>query len=290
MKSSVAFLALSLAITTTPAFGAGPTKQQCVAANEGAQDLRTAGKLHEARSSLATCLSTSCPRPVREDCAQRLADIEAAMPTVVFVVKDSASNDLSNVEVAMDGQPLLDKLDGSAVAIDPGEHRFAFEADGFRHIETTVVLHEGDKKRRVMVFLDSNSLTPPPATPAPAPAPPPARPLPAQANDGKTQRTIAYVLGGVGAASLVVGSIFGLAAKFTYDHACPSGTCTDQGHQDQQTAYGQATLSDVAFVAGGVLLGAGAVVYLTAPGKPVVVGIGPTMVQHGAGIGVRGSW
>ncbi|MBV9945784.1 MAG: hypothetical protein JOZ69_02945, partial [Myxococcales bacterium] len=52
----------SVALAAGPA---KPTKQQCVGANESAQDLRRSGKLHEARTNLATCLSTTCPRLVR---------------------------------------------------------------------------------------------------------------------------------------------------------------------------------------------------------------------------------
>ncbi|HZU84737.1 MAG TPA: hypothetical protein VE987_17525 [Polyangiaceae bacterium] len=298
MKAIAVPLVVGLGIVAPAALAAGPTKQECVTANETAQDLRRAGKLHEARADLATCLATTCPRPLREDCAARLAEVEAAMPTVVFVVKDAASNDLSDVRVTLDGKPLLDKLDGAAVPIDPGEHRFEFDAEGFGKIGTTVVLHEGDKKRRVMVFLDATTAAQPqaaPAQPPPAsPAPPPAAPATSGDSGARTQRAVALALGGAGAAAIVAGGVLGILAKVTYDHAaseCSGGICSLQGHGDQQSAFGQATAADVAFIAGGALLAAGAVVYFTAPAKAApVVGVGPTWTRGGAGIGLKGSW
>ena len=103
-----------------PAAAADPTKEQCIAANDHAQEFRQAGKLSKAREQLVLCVAQSCPGPVREDCAQRLDEVDKAMPTIVFVVKDASGNDVSGVSVTMDGQPLAAKLTGAAVAVDPG--------------------------------------------------------------------------------------------------------------------------------------------------------------------------
>ena len=48
-------------------------------ADDAAQDLRLEGKLQAAREQLLICTSPSCPRAVREDCAQRLEELNAAM-------------------------------------------------------------------------------------------------------------------------------------------------------------------------------------------------------------------
>src|SRR5579863_2417832 len=113
-------------LCTALAAAGEPSKQECVTANESAQDLRRLSQLRAARTQLARCVSASCPGPVREDCAQRLTEVDLAMPTLVLVAKDKAGNDLSSVLVTMDGLPFADSLDGSAVQVDPGEHRFVF--------------------------------------------------------------------------------------------------------------------------------------------------------------------
>jgi hypothetical protein len=269
-------LAMSSAAT------AEPTKRECAAANETAQDLRRAGKLGEARAQLAACTATSCPGPVREDCAQRLKEVEAAIPTVIFEAKNAAGHDLSAVRVTMDGEPLLEKLTGTAVTLDPGEHHFAFEADGLRKFEDTVVLREGERDRRVQVVLEAAA----PASHADQGSTP--------WMDPSTQRALGLSIGGAGAAGLVVGGIFGLVAKSTYDDAlrneCGGNptTCTSQGAQDWHSATSQATVSTVAFVGGGVLLGAAVLLYVTAPKANVAVE--PTVGNRGGGVALSGSW
>jgi hypothetical protein len=283
-----------LVVAASDAAGESPGKVECVSANESAQDLRRAGKLHDARTHLATCLSTSCPRPVREDCAQQLADVEAAIPTVVFVVKDASGNDVGEVRVTVDGAPLKSTSAGEAHGMDPGEHRFQFESAGFRTAETTVVLREGEKKRRLLVSLEPLSNGPEaPATDAGPSVSTSAPAHKAAAAPVGVQRTVGLALGGAGLAAGIAGGILGILAKTTYDRSgpeCSATHCSAQGSRDRQAAFGQATAADVAFVAGGALFGAGLVLYLTAPDSTSKVGLGPSAFEHGWGAGLRGSW
>ena len=68
---------------------------------------------------------TSSPAVIRQDCAERLAEVERAEPTIVFEAKDRDGLDVSAVTVTMDDTPLASSLDGSALSTDPGEHVFA---------------------------------------------------------------------------------------------------------------------------------------------------------------------
>ncbi len=280
-----------MAFASSSALAAEPTKKDCVAANESGQDLRQSGKLREARAALSVCMAAQCPRPVREDCAQRLSDIEAALPTLVFVAKDAQGNDVSDARVSMDGAR-LGGSDGTAVAIDPGEHKFTFEKAGLPAVETAVVVREGDKNRRIQVTLEATST--PAATEGLPAAEPPAPSHPRSAIIGpKTQRAIGIAVGGAGGAGIVLGAILGLAAKSTYDHAfnaeCPGGNthnCTPQGVSDWQQVQSEAALSTFAFIAGGALLAGGAAIYFLTPSASVTVS--PTLAYHGGGIGVGG--
>jgi hypothetical protein len=273
---------------------ADPTKDQCIDANETAQALRKSEKLRDAEQRLLVCVSASCPGPVRDDCAQRLTELRSVIPTVVFVVKDDADQDLSDVSVTMDDQPLASKLDGMAIAIDPGPHHFVFEAAGRQNMERSLVIREGEKDRHERVVLIATPVAAPPA-PVPQSAPVgPAEPPPPK--DGSAQRTAGLVVGGVGAAGVVVGSVFGILAKATYDHALNSAsecngstnTCQGQGVPDGKTAHSQATVSTIAFIAGGALLGGGTLLYFTAPRTGVTVS--PTVGMRSAGVGVNGSF
>ena len=278
LAATFAWLVASSAMAAPPM-----SKQECAAANEGAQDLRRAGKLREARTQLALCTATSCPGPIRDDCAQRLKEVEAALPTVILEAKDAGGHDLSAVHVTMDGGPLLDKLEGTPVVLDPGEHRFVFEAEGFRSAEETVVLRERERDRPIRVVLQSPAR---PRQEGPATAP---------AEENHTQSALGLSLGAAGVVGLIVGTVFGFIAKSTYDNAVqnqcggdPTG-CTAQGAQDGRTAHSQAMVSTAAFIGGGALLAGGALLFFTAP-KSGDVSVSPAAASGGAGLAVRGRW
>jgi hypothetical protein len=279
--ATIAILTLLPQLVPSVVRAADPTKQQCVSANERAQDLRRAAQLREARKELAVCVSASCPAPVREDCAARLSEVDAAMPSLVFVAKDHAGNDLSAVLVTMDGLPFADTLDGTAVAVDPGEHKFIFEGEGLPATEKVLVVHEGDKSRHVNVVLGASVVD-----------------SPGDSEDGplapKNRRTIGFALGGAGALGVAIGGVFGIVAKTTYDHAwneCGKDArgCTPQGVSDGRAAHDQATVSTVAFVTGALLLAGGAALYFSAPKMPAVA-VGPRVSPGGAGLSVETVW
>jgi hypothetical protein len=285
----------AIVLAAPPAMAAKPTKKECAAANESAQDLRTAGRLREARASLAVCTAASCPGAIREDCAQRLKEVEESIPSVVFVVRDSSGKDLSDVHVIMDGAPLLERLDGSSVTIDPGEHHFTFEAEGLRTGETTVLVREGDSNRQVRVILKST--TAPESTEAAAAATPAKTESRESAPlvDPSTRRSLGLSLGAAGAAGLVLGGVFGLVSKSTYERGreeCGGNVkqCSNPvGVRDVQSAFSQATVSTVAFVGGGALLAGGALLYFTAP-KSDDVAVSATVSSGGGALSVSGRW
>jgi hypothetical protein len=281
---------------------ADPTKDECIAANESAQDLRQAGKLREAREKLTVCLAASCPRLLRSDCAQRVSELDAATPTVVFEAKDGAGNDLSAVRVTVDGQPFAQRLDGRPLPANPGEHRFEFEADGRSKTEKTLVLREGEKNRREPVALGKLHAEAVSVAPARASEAPPNHQVSTEGapSHGSVERGAGIAVGGAGVVGLLVGSVLGLVSKSTYDHALSSEcgtavgfadpkTCTRAGYNDVQSAHGQATAATVGFVAGAALLGGGAYLYFAAP-KGDDVTVGATAGAGSVGLTVHGRW
>jgi len=133
------------------------TKDQCVDANTKAQSLRRSRKLVAARAQLAICADPRCPAMVRDDCTQRVDELEKVQPTIVFDAKDGAGNDLSDVRVSMDGKPFVGKLDGTALAVDPGPHAFTFEVTGQPIVTRGFVLKEGEKLRRERIVIGPHS-------------------------------------------------------------------------------------------------------------------------------------
>ncbi len=88
------------------------------------------------------------PEPVRDDCSEQLNEVQKLLPTVVFEVRSVDGADETDVRVNMDGAPLATKLDGQAMAVDPGQHTFRFEADGFAPVDLPLLVREADKARR----------------------------------------------------------------------------------------------------------------------------------------------
>jgi hypothetical protein len=304
------------------------TKDQCIDANAKAQELRRDGKLAAAREQLRTCMAPSCPSIVRDDCTKRLDDLERAQPTVAFEVKDAAGTDLTAVTVSVDGTLLADRLAGTALPVDIGEHVFTFEVAGQAPVSRTLVITEGEKGRRESIVIGSTNAVPPVAAPAPptqAPAPvvtqaPPAHPpttsasvvpatpapsaIPAASSGGGlgTGQVVGLAGAGVGVVGLTVGTVFGLMAiaeKNQQVEACATSSCTPSGHSqatsDRSKGITDATVSTVGFIAGGVLLAGGAALFLTGGRGSERPGAGgmtllPSIGRDGGGLAVRGEF
>jgi len=296
-------LVLSLSLAASSAVADEPTKLECVSANESAQELRDAGKLRAARSRLALCVAQSCPAPVREDCAQRLNEVDKAMPSLVFEASDPSGHDLNAVRVTMDGELLVDKLDATPVVVDPGQHFFVLEAQGLPQATRTLVVREGDKNRRERIALAAPSAAPAAEGATPGIATPDAVKGSAETprTEGSRQRIIGLSVASAGVVGLAIGTVFGLASKSTYDHALGSDcgraagfadakTCNATGYTDVHSARDQATVATVSVIAGAALLGGGAFLYFSARKAGPPVAVGATADAGSAALSARGWW
>lgn len=267
---SAAF-ALAIALASVPAAAAGPSKAQCVAADDAAQPLRKQGHFAAAREQLRVCGDAACPAVVRADCVKMLDELEHAQPTIVFDVTDANGNDMVDVKVTMDGTVLTQKLGGTALEADPGEHTFTFEAPGIPAVTKTLLLRESEKDRHEHIVLAAAPPQPPAqeaATPSSGPAPAAPEPEP-EAPGAVSLRTVGLVTGGVGVAAIAAGSVFGvlaMSANSAQKSDCASATdCKSYSHavSDHSTVSTDATIATVAFIGGGVLVAAGAVLFFT---------------------------
>jgi hypothetical protein len=296
-RAAAAAVLLAVLPASTPAM-ADMTKDECIDANAKAQDLRREGKLSSAKEQLTKCIDPSCPALVRSDCTKRLDDLANAQPTIAFEAKDTSDADVVLVNVKMDGKPLTDKLDGTALAVDPGQHVFTFEAVGRPPVTRTLVVTEGEKGRRERIVLGA-----PPATVSPTLATPPSSagaPASLGSNGGGmgTQRILGLVAGGVGLAGIAVGGVFGamtLSKKSQQEAAC-GASCSPSGHaqalSDHSAGITDSAIATVGFIAGGALLVGGVVMFVTSPSspRPAEIGILPSVGPGGGGILVRGSF
>jgi hypothetical protein len=221
-------------------------------------------------------------RDPREKVAKKRAD--ALEPSLAHIVIAARAN-VEKLTIARDGVPLTSAVLGTPIPIDPGPHALQASAPGYRSWETKITVLPA---KTTHVDVPTLEAVEPTATTTPAlrtiegpPPPPPPR------EDGPSVQKIGGLAAiGLGVVGVGLGSFFGLSAKSKFDAAFADGhcrsdgdTCDAAGLSQRRDAVGQATMSTIAFVAGGALLVGGAVLYLTAPSRSVKVGIrlSPTM-------------
>jgi hypothetical protein len=184
--------------------GARAGVAECVAAHSHGQSERNAGRLQSAKADFVACSKPACPAAIQTECVALLAELEAYIATVVFAAVDEDGNDVTDVKVKVDDQPMLDKLSGLSTALDPGSHTVTYIwPDGFEQTQTVVVA-QGEKNRRVELRREKKVAAPPP------PPPPPPQNV---ETGGKSTPVAAYVLGGVGVLALGSFATFAVLGK-----------------------------------------------------------------------------
>lgn len=225
---------------------ASADKRQCADAYTQTQILRKAGKLRAAEKSTFECTQAACPDFIKSACSKWGSEIQAATPTIVVSAKDAQGNDLTDVSVTFDGQRLVNRLTGLAIAVDPGQHVLRFEHAGDKPVDQKILISEGEKARVVKVTFGSK---PPGAVQGAAPV------GGETASTGSGTRALAYVLAGVGAVGLGGFAYFGLTGK-SEENSVRASNCAPNCSSSQidpiKTKY---VLADVSLGVGVVSLG-----------------------------------
>jgi hypothetical protein len=182
------------------------------------------------------------------------------------------------VEVKRDGMSVNSAELGSAIPVDPGAHEVTAASPGMKAWSSKIDVGKDAAKVEVEV---------PKLEPADGTTPATAGPTdesPAKSH-GSSLRPVAIAVGAVGIVGIGVGAFFGLSASSSWSEAkdtcndVPNG-CSSEGVKQQQSASTKATVSTVAFIAGGAFLAAGTVLWFTAGSgdKQTAIGIGPGMI------------
>lgn len=187
-----------------------------------------------------------------------------------------------SVSVLRNGDPVSAAVIGSAIPVDPGSYQLEARAPGKASWTREVEVRGAGAIVQVDVpaLADAEAATgdePPRASPLSTAAPAGAEPGP--------DHTLAWVVGGVGVASIAVGATFGLMASSNWSKA--KDGCTDYPYECQDDAVAQAddastqaTVATVAFIVGGAALGTGLVLFLTDSDEPSTeLAITPTSVS-----------
>jgi hypothetical protein len=158
--SLIGSLALAV-VAPSSAEADGP--KVCAEAYEKAQEERKAGRITASIECLTKCAAQTCPSFVSKDCIQWLIEAQNAQPSVVFAVWRDGE-ELSVVEVTMDGRLLTETIDGKAIPLDPGAHVFVVRAADGASSERSFIIREGERNRLIGIELSGK---PPVTTPVP---------------------------------------------------------------------------------------------------------------------------
>jgi hypothetical protein len=207
--------------------------------------------------------------PTMEEAAHRLEELLPRVPRLTITLTSGAP---ASAHVLCDGIELAADALGVPRPSDAGRHTIEVRADGYEPKVFDVAIGErealrldvepGPKWAPVPLEPSPSQSAPPPPSADAAPPPrsfgmgPPAR------DSGRPEKGAAFYLGlgagALGAASLSFGLIEGLTADGDHKSALQAcnGACQSSmsAQHDQAHAYDAATLANVGFVAGGVLV------------------------------------
>ncbi len=209
--------------------------------------------------------------------ADELARVDAIVPRLVV----SMTSPPPRLDVKLDNLSIGSASLGVPLPVDPGRHTIAVTAPDKSPWSTTVESKADGSTSQVNVppLADAKTTA---STPAPAVTPPPKKtvePPPAQEEATHPLRTVGVVTAVVGGVVVLAGAGLGLVASSkandSYDEGCakdgrcPAGKAAD----DHDSARTFASFSTVGFIAGGVLVAAGAVLFIVAPKKVQTMGL-----------------
>lgn len=261
-SASSAWVVLAAAVAFGPtraAYAADDDTHVCLSSYVETQKARRDGRLRAARAAADRCGRPLCPDVIRNDCVRWQGELDRAIPTVVLSAVGPDGRDFTDVSVLVDGVPLASRLDGRAVAMDPGAHVFRFVAPDGASVEQRVLVAEGERDRAVVGSFAPSSVGSPAETPAHV-----TRPVPAPV----------WVVGGVGVASAAVALTFWSLAVFAKpglvsELSCKPGCAA--GSSDTMTA--RANVGDIVGAVSLLALGTAAYLYFTRPRTVAATGV-----------------
>jgi hypothetical protein len=136
-----------------------PSRQQqesdaaCAAAYRSAQEKEESNHLVEAADLWLACTKPSCATPLQRACMAKHAQIQLDVPTIVPMVTDAKGAPRLDVQVKMDGEELVSRIDGRGIPVNPGMHEFTFTADGVVISTQKILVAQGQRNRMVSVSL-----------------------------------------------------------------------------------------------------------------------------------------
>jgi hypothetical protein len=238
----------------------------------------------------------------RDAAAIELAVLEQRVGKLVVVLHESATG----ARVELDGVRVAPARIGVPMAVDPGAREVVADGGGERQQVQQVDVPPGQTRVVTVVFAAETPEPTPPPPPAPVPQPvskpappPPPAPAPTSAEQAPSVPLFAlgFVTAGLGAVGLAAAGITGALADdelATLEERCGEAQrCTDPALADVvQRGENLQAASNAAWIAGGVLFGAGVVMVVAGwpRGKARATALAVSPAPGGAALQLRGTF
>jgi hypothetical protein len=212
----------------------------------------------------------------RSDERERVASIRASAlePRLTrLALRVPEADRVDGLTIRIAGAPIPRASWGIGLPVDPGWQRVEAMAPGHEAWSKTVrtaggglVVLDVPRLRKRAASQPVSGVQPARASSAPAPE----ADRSAESKPGSGQRTVALVLGGVGVAAIATGTVLAVQAQRKNDSSlrhCPNdpNVCSSRGKELRDVALDYAHASTAVFAAGGALVLASFVVYISSP-------------------------
>jgi hypothetical protein len=233
----------------------------CIEKHAEGQEARMEQRLKDAARAFGICADEGCPQLVREDCIQWQTQATTSAPRVVFQAPQQEG--LGDLRVLIDGAQVDVKF-GEPMIFDPGPLHLRFEASGRTPVERQLSLRAGAPPTVVKIELPVSKASPRRVIkPKPVPATSASIAQQPRVVDQNRTPALIYILGGVAAGAVGVGTYFAIDAANDRAHALDecAPLCADA---DVESIDRKLIIADVSFGVGVVSASTALALYLFA--------------------------
>ena len=237
----------------------GGTEQQlalaegdsCDAHYVATQKLERAGRLIEARVEATKCSQTNCASYQITHCTEWLTRIKDAVPSIL-VVATSGNDDIVGAQVFIDDKLVTERLSGSEIELDPGDHSVRVQHNG-QSSDKSIVVRVGEKRRVIKLEL--------PTSPQPPPTVSSGVLVPATPGTPKEHRPslgFALTVTTVGVTAFTIGAVLGVTGRSDLNdlkQRC-KGLCEADSAEERDIRT-RLIAADISMLAGGLITGVG---------------------------------
>jgi hypothetical protein len=219
----------------------------------------------------------------------RVEALEKRLPKLTLKLAPKATN----AKVIRDGVELGPGSLGVAVPVDPGQHEIVVRARGHADRQVALEIREGEHQE---LLLEPGQ--PVPGADRTGPSPAASQPAVGITEERETEagapnRTLGFVIGGIGIAGLATSMVTGamvLSKKSTVEKECDNKLCSPEGIQAGESGRTLSTVSTIAFAVGAAGIGLGAYLILSAGDGKEQARLEVRALPHAAAVTVGGQF